>query len=68
MGQRRALRLGDWKIVRDAGPRQAGSWQLFNLATDLGETTDLAAKEPARLEALVKRWEEWNAGQRDPLW
>lgn len=68
MGQRRALRLGDWKIVRDAGPRQAGSWQLFNLATDLGETTDLAAKEPARLESLVKRWEEWNAAQRDPLW
>ena len=68
MGQRRALRLGDWKIVRDAGPRQAGPWQLFNLATDLGETTDLAAREPARFEALVKRWEEWNAAQRDPLW
>jgi arylsulfatase B len=68
MGQRRALRLGDWKIVRDAGPRQAGPWQLFNLATDLGETTDLAAREPARLEALVKRWEEWDAAQRDPLW
>ena len=68
MGQRRAIRLGDWKIVRDAGPRQAGPWQLFNLATDLGETADLAAREPARLEALVKRCEEWNAAQRDPLW
>jgi arylsulfatase B len=68
MGQRAALREGDWKIVRDGGPRQAGPWRLFNLTTDIGEANDLAEKEPARLEALVKRWSEWNSRQQEPRW
>ncbi len=68
MGQRFAVRAGDWKLVRDGGPRQSGAWQLFNLAEDAGEKTDLAAREPARVEALVKTWENWNANQRPPLW
>ena len=68
MGQRFVVRAGDWKLVRDGGPRQSGAWQLFNLAEDAGEKTDLAAREPARVEALVKTWENWNANQRPPLW
>lgn len=68
MGQRRAVRAGDWKLVRDGGPRQAGAWQLFNLAVDVSEANDLAAREPARVEALAKLWEEWNSAQRPPLW
>lgn len=52
-----ALRLGDWKIVRNRGKQGAdAAWELYNLATDPNETTDLAGKEPARLEALVARF------------
>ena len=40
-GAQCAIRLGDWKLVQT--PRE-GTAQLFNLKTDLGETTDLAAK------------------------
>ena len=68
MGQRAALREGDWKIVRDGGPRQAGPWRLFNLAADVGEANDLAEKDPAHLATLVKRWEEWNSQQQAPRW
>ena len=68
MGQRAALREGDWKIVRDGGPRQAGPWRLFNLAADLGESNDLSEKDPARLAGLVKRWEDWNSQQQAPRW
>jgi arylsulfatase B len=68
MGQRRALRHGDWKIVRDAGRSQDPKWLLFNLATDPSEKNDLAAQEPARIADLVRRWDEWNATQKPPLW
>ena len=68
MGQRAALREGAWKILRDGGPRQAVPWRLFNLATDVAEANDLAGAEPARLESLTKRWEEWNSQQQSARW
>jgi arylsulfatase B len=68
MGQRRALRHGDWKIVREGGRNATGAWLLFNLAADPSEKTDLAAQEPGRLADLVRRWEEWSATQKPPLW
>lgn len=51
----RSLRQGDWKIT-DIGDRV---WRLFNVATDPGETRDLARDDPARLRALAARWEEY---------
>jgi arylsulfatase A len=53
-----ALREGDWKIVRERPDRP---WQLFNLKSDLSETTDLAKQQPERVSALVSvigRWEK----------
>ncbi len=68
MGQRRAIRDGDWKLVRDGGRRQAGAWMLFDLAHDIGEANDLAAREPARVAELTALWEKWNSTQKPPLW
>ncbi len=48
-----ALRQDEWKLVRPAPEAPA---QLYHLGRDLGETTDLAATEPAvaaRLTALL---------------
>lgn len=45
-----AVRSGDWKlIVGTRGPARA---ELYNVATDPLETTDLAAKHPERVAAL----------------
>nr|WP_256243527.1 arylsulfatase [Pseudomonas sp. MRSN 12121] len=44
----RALRQGDWKIT-DTGN---GTWKLFNIARDPGETLDLSSEEPERLTRL----------------
>lgn len=51
---RRALRRGDWKIVRYARgePTAASDWQLFNLADDPKEKSNLAAEHPEMLESL----------------
>jgi arylsulfatase B len=63
VGKKNALRRGDWKLIRDGG-----AWQLFNLATDIAETNELASKEPARVEELSTLWDKWNGGQIEPLW
>lgn len=59
-----AIRQGDWKLyaMRDGQP------SLFNLADDLGETRDLAAKHPEKVRALEAEWQKWNAQIIDPAW
>jgi arylsulfatase A-like enzyme len=53
-GFQQAARSGDWKSVRS----QAGEpLELYNLSTDLGEKTNVAAKNPdvvARMEKYLK--------------
>lgn len=68
MGNKSALRQGDWKIVRH-GSRAGGdgSWQLFQMA-DVGETTDLAARQPARLAELQSAWQQLNDQMVEPRW
>jgi arylsulfatase len=58
----RMVRQGDWKlcnILKTAGG--TGEWELFNLATDPGETTDLSKQEPGKTKALLALWEEYVA-------
>lgn len=40
-----ALFRGDYKLVRNMPPYGDGSWQLYDLAADPGETRDLSATE-----------------------
>jgi len=56
-----ALRSGDWKIVRT---RPDEPWKLFNLSTDVGEKSDLAAREPERLEQLTAEFARWEQDLR----
>jgi arylsulfatase A-like enzyme len=67
----RALREGNWKYIRPnrgAARNQTGNElgnaegaQLFDLSTDLGETRNLAAVQPERverMEAMLRRMEQ----------
>ncbi len=63
VGKKHAVRHGDWKLIRDGNP-----WQLYNIALDISETTDLAAQQPARVEQLSILWDKWNAEQIEPKW
>ncbi|MDP0492268.1 MAG: sulfatase-like hydrolase/transferase [Verrucomicrobiota bacterium JB023] len=50
----RAVRQGDWKIVRDrVNDGRPPTYELFNLATDQHETTDLSLSEPDKLAQLI---------------
>ena len=59
----RGVKKGDWKaiylpaVIHNIAPEvPARRWLLFNLANDPGETTDLAAVEPAKLKELIDEW------------
>ncbi len=54
----RAVRLGDWKLVRERGGHP---WELYNLANDPTEMHDLASQDPSRVAAMAKDWDEWAA-------
>jgi arylsulfatase A-like enzyme len=51
-----AIRRGDWKLIEwSEGKRR----ELFNLASDLGEQTDLSQSESARADSLRTELHEW---------
>jgi arylsulfatase A-like enzyme len=50
----RGLRDGDWKLVSFQGQ----TWELYNIANDRTELTNLAASEPTRLNAMVQMWND----------
>jgi arylsulfatase A len=51
-----AVRDGDWKLIEHY---ENGACELYNLASDLGETTDFAANQPARVAELRGKLEKW---------
>jgi arylsulfatase A-like enzyme len=63
-GDNHAARVGDWKLVRERG----GEDQLFNLKKDIGETTDLAVEEPARLKELQVAYAAWDEKMMPAQW
>jgi len=63
-GEKHAARVGDWKLVQDRG----GEAQLFNLKDDIGEKTDLAAKEPAKLKELQAAYAAWDKQMMPAQW
>ncbi len=76
-GGQMAIRAGDYKLVRYdknadtlTGKMNQGvtAARLYNLASDLGETKDLAATLPDKVKELQTRWDAWNTGNVKPLW
>lgn len=61
MNGRRAMRVGDWKIVYANKPWGTGAWELYDLASDRAELNNLAASEPARLQTLLAAYARYTA-------
>jgi hypothetical protein len=59
------VRSGDWKLVVSRGGN--GHPELYDLAADPGEQTDLAAREPERVADLQRLYDAWNARQAEPI-
>ncbi|EPR68857.1 arylsulfatase [Cyclobacterium qasimii] len=54
--ENRVLRSGDWKIISED---ENSPWELYNLAADGTETTNLANNYPEKVKNLVGKWELW---------
>lgn len=63
-GRKAALRLEEWKIVRNPTRQNAVEWELYHLETDAAESKDLAAARPSKLQELIKTWERTDEGYR----
>ena len=51
----RAIRVGDWKLVSH-GQRK---WELFDMKSDPVELDDLSTANPAKVNELIAKWDEW---------
>jgi uncharacterized sulfatase len=51
------MREGDWKLLCEYDGSKP---QLYNLAADRGETTNLAAQQPGIVTAMVKALRDWH--------
>jgi arylsulfatase A-like enzyme len=77
MGNMMAIRRGAWKLVKTREGRldtnvdalsDLSDAALYNLAEDIGEQRDLAAKHPDKVKELSATWQEWNRQLARPLW
>jgi hypothetical protein len=50
--------MGDWKLIHFY---EDGRDELYDVVTDIGESTDLAAKEPQRVKDMRARLDQWLA-------
>jgi arylsulfatase/uncharacterized sulfatase len=54
-----ALYKGDFKITRSVLPLGDGTWRLFNLSADPGETEDLSRRHPQILSELLADYDAY---------
>ncbi len=52
------LRQGNWKIANLEGPFSEADFELFNLAEDPGETTNLAESHPEKYKEMIGLWRQ----------
>ena len=57
-----AIRAGDWKLFFDQGKTE-----LYNLANDVQEATNLQAAFPERKQELTQLYNEWLEQMTDPV-
>jgi arylsulfatase len=66
---KRSIRQGDWKILWEAdhvkwwnsevNNIKRNTWQLYDLAADPAELSDLSATEPGRLDTMIEQWNRY---------
>jgi arylsulfatase/uncharacterized sulfatase len=54
-----ALFQGDYKLLFTRGALGDGQWHLYDIVRDPGETRDLAALKPARLQTMLSAYQRY---------
>ena len=56
-----AIRSGNWKLIEKFDDQTASRFELYNLATDVSETHNVASDEPDRLFHLQEMLQSWRS-------
>ncbi|MBT4844669.1 MAG: hypothetical protein HON92_04470, partial [Planctomycetaceae bacterium] len=56
------------KTVLEPSRNGSGKWQLYNLKSDLSETSDMASIKPEILKSLTDKWNDVNSEMIDPIY
>ena len=78
-GAQMAVRVGDWKLVKAPGAGADGppargvlastdGAHLYNLATDVGEQSNVASAQPETARRLAEAWRRWSKDLEEPRW
>ncbi len=67
-GTKTAIRVGDWKLLKNPRRQKGREWELYDLASDIGEANNLATAESEKLKELVAAWEKTNSEMIEPVW
>ena len=59
-----AMRYGDWKMIESL---ETGSIQLYDLASDVGESNDVSAANPDIVNRMRRRLHEWRVDAHAPM-
>ena len=59
-----AIRMGDWKLIEYF---EDGMLELYNLENDIGERTNLAKKNPAKVKELHAAMLQWRKETKAPV-
>jgi arylsulfatase A-like enzyme len=64
-----AIRKGDWKMLFHTKHEDKSTpWELYNLATDIGESQNVAAEHPDVVKELSDAWKKWDSQLAEPGW
>jgi arylsulfatase/uncharacterized sulfatase len=55
---------GDFKLVKNLPPYGDGSWHLYNLKEDPGETLDLASYEPQKFASMLAKYQAFAIAEK----
>ena len=61
-----AMREGNWKLLTRNTPEQTP--ELYDIATDIGESKNVASENAAVLQRLQQKLDAWESELATPLW
>lgn len=68
MNRKVAFRSGNWKMVGNRNAQGVVKWELYDLESDISESTNLAESKPEVVRRLGETWQQTNSEMIDPIW
>tara|TARA_B100001029_G_scaffold78938_1_gene64657 strand:- start:722 stop:2140 length:1419 start_codon:yes stop_codon:yes gene_type:complete len=68
LGNRRAIRHGDWKLLSNPKSGENQTWELYHLTDDISEQKDLSSRHTDKVDELQSKWNQLNSKMISPIW